>query len=343
MPLPRELNLTLRQRERLERLWRRFAREPLPPDLPGIISEQFGVDLGGQYGARSLANPFMVASGDLTVCSDQVEKAFEAGWGGVVLKTAAVEDASGRCDLGHLRRSARPPISRYAPGDSLRARPVLRWDGRLFPGAIAEYAQVVREAANLADDFGAAVAASLAGPMPTGEDDPCLDAWRHTAALLRACGINAIEITFEPLEKTGGALPPDGMRHVLAAMGGAEVVARPPGGALSGLTCAAGVTAHGPDVAVASAAGFAVSTVGGVYTGLRALEHILAGALSVQVYSFLAGKVLRPVKRSLSKHEQVLYKLMLDPADGLVAGMLHLLNSAGVSSVREAAGRQETQ
>ncbi len=343
MPLPRELKLTLRQRERLERLWRRFAREPLPPDLPGLISEQFGLDLRGRYGARSLANPFMVASGDLTVCSNQVEKAFEAGWGGVVLKTAAVEDASGRCDLDHLRRSARPPISRYAPGDSLRARPMLRWDGRLFPDAISEYAQVVCEAVSLADEFGAFAAASLAGPMPAGEDDACLDAWRHTAAVLRVSGIDAIEITFEPLKKTGEAPAPEGVRHVLAAMGGAEVVVRPPGGPLSGLDGAAGITAHGPEVARASAAGFPVSAVGGIYTGLQALEHILAGALSVQVYSFLVGKVLRPVKRSLSKHEQVLYKLMLDPADGLVAGMLHLLNSVGVSSVMEATGRQETQ
>lgn len=334
---PADLQVTLRQRERLERLHRRYGRDPLPLDLPEIIHEQLGVNLAGRYGTHALRHPFVVASGDLTASAERVLRAAEAGWAAIVLKTAAVEDEQGDCDLGRLRRPPRPPISRYAEDDAGRERPMLVWDGRLFPGDIQQYAAMAGEAVASAQGSGALIAASLTGGMPVDPDDPCLRAWRHTGAQIRAAGITTAEVTMEPLKAAAREVAPDAPGAVIEALGGLEIVLRPGEAGLGLDTLAAGVVAVSRITARDRQPGVTPSAVGGVYTGLRALDYILQGAGSVQVYSFIAGKVRTWAKRSFNKFEQVLYRLLLDPADGLVLGMLHLKNSAGVASVLDAA------
>jgi hypothetical protein len=287
---PRDLDLTLRQKERLERLWKRYNRDPLPTDLRPVIKEMFELDITADHGPLELPNPFIVASGEMSQDIGQITKAAEAGWGAVVLRTLAAEDANGNCSLAHLRAKPNAPgtPSHYAPGDKHKERPIVKWYGKVDPRPLSEYLEFAKAAVDIAAPM------VVIGSIAAGSDDE----WLHTSSLLRSTGIVFLE-----------NLPTADSPWNLDQMGDKEkesVIPKLPSG--------------------------------GIYTGFDALNYIVSGASAVQVYSFLAGKVKTPPKRSFNKFEQVLYTLILEPTEGLIAGLLHLKNTQGIDSVREAVG-----
>lgn len=67
-----------------------------------------------------------------------------------------------------------------------------------------------------------------------------------------------------------------------------------------------------------------ISATGGVYCGRQVYEYLQAGADNIQLVSYIMGKVKKPFARKRgNKFEQVFHKIILDPADGLVASMLN--------------------
>lgn len=350
--IPRRLTLTLRQQERLERLHRRYQREPLPQDLPVIVQERLDIALSSRYGHLTLANPFLVAPGPASDDVRKVEKAAECGWGGIVLPTVAAEEGDGRCNLAGLRVEVerQGPSSAYRRDDARRARPALTWNGKLDHRTLDEFAVFVRGASEAL----AECRTCLIGSFEAGAD--CAGESHHTAAVLSASGAEAVEMLLRAsptasqmecanaAEGVGFRLAP-GLRGSDGRLSASLIPKFAASSVITidlrtGLRLAESPFA-GEHFAVVESlwrAGGCVSAAGGVYSGREALEHILNGAASVQVCSFLAGKVRAPLKRSLNKYEQVLHALLLDPADGLVAALLHLKNVHGIRSVAEAVG-----
>lgn len=373
---PRDLELTLRQKERLERLWKRYAREALPSELPSIIADRLEVDLGARFGPLDLPNPFIVAAGEMSQDLSQIEKAAQAGWGAVVLRSVAAEDASGACPLQAER--AKPDASgaptEYESSDRRRVRPVVRWHGRLDARSLEEYAAFAAASVQMLGSSRTQLIGSFTGPMPR-PGEPLDPAWGHTSQRLARTGLRVLEIPFPG--DFGSTSAEEAAGLALAFVQSAEGLLRESEAALwckahtssmilAACACATASVAVRPegltvanravfrqlvprsetraaiasDLATASCLGLSerFSASGGVYTGLHALDYILSGASTVQVYSFIAGKVSEPPKRSFNKFEQVFYKLLLDPSDGLVAGLLHLKNTRGIDSVRQAVG-----
>lgn len=75
-----------------------------------------------------------------------------------------------------------------------------------------------------------------------------------------------------------------------------------------------------------------IAATGGIYTGRHVFEYLRQGASSVQLLSFVMGKVYRSFICRGSKYRQVMHELIFEPEKGLAAAMLE----AGVNSVREA-------
>lgn len=346
-------DLTIRQRERLERLHRRFGREPLPPDLPGILKEQLGIDLTSRLGALELGHPFMVAPGEWTGELERVVAAAEAGWAAVVLRTAAAWGPDGGASLSHLR--ARPgPGARnlYHPSDVRRERPALVWDRRLDSRGPEEYLEFVRAASSSAGGQ-TAIVASLASAPDRAEEELA-----HAGRQLLAAGADALEALWSPGDEGWtGRLPGEdrrwSLRVICADVQTLQETER--GRAQEAFQAAPALTldfgtpaAGGPrSFRPGDLAGFlqewnlegrAVAAAGGVYSGRDALAYILAGASVVQVYSYIGGRVRPVLKQSRNKFEQVLYHLLLDPRDGLAAGMAALKNRFGISRLADAVG-----
>ncbi len=368
--------MTLRQKERLERLWKRYAREALPLDLPEIVAERLDVDLVTSFGPLKLRNPFVVGAGEMTQEISQIEKAAQAGWGAVILRTVAAEDSSGMSSLedqrAKLETSGTP--STYEPSDKRRNRPVVRWHGRLDARRLDEYIAFVRSCAEAVRASQTQVIGSFLGQIPR-EGETLREEWTHTATQLHEAGSDVLEIPLPAdfdttsaeeaaarasaflsaigslIDESKAALWPKLQTSSMVLMACASAIksaSRVPAGLTVAHRSAMRVDTLRKQsrATVVSDIGLLrkalpemqLSASGGVYTGLHALDYILSGASTVQIYSLVAGRVSEPPKRSFNKFEQVLYKLLLDPSDGLVAGLLHLKNTRGISGVRQAVG-----
>lgn len=89
-----------------------------------------------------------------------------------------------------------------------------------------------------------------------------------------------------------------------------------------------------------------IVATGGVYTGRDALQYLLLGADCVELLSFIMQAdllkkddttgVLNPYGKDVKRFNEfdaVLYKLLLHPEDGLIAGLLHIQGTYRVSRV----------
>lgn len=76
-----------------------------------------------------------------------------------------------------------------------------------------------------------------------------------------------------------------------------------------------------------------ISATGGIYTGKDIMDYIKAGAESTQLISYIMGQVKAPFVKQGNKLEKVLFKLIFNPEDGLIAEMLKIKNSSGLSSM----------
>lgn len=74
---------------------------------------------------------------------------------------------------------------------------------------------------------------------------------------------------------------------------------------------------------------------GGVYSGKDVLDYLKLGVPCVEILSYIMGKWSKPVETRKDKFELVLYEILLNPVNGLVAGMLDLKNREGISGIRE--------
>lgn len=77
---------------------------------------------------------------------------------------------------------------------------------------------------------------------------------------------------------------------------------------------------------------------GGIYTGVELLAYILAGASCGQVMSILMGRFATPLPRRGDRFAAVNWRILLDPAHGLVAALLDGANRGRPSSVRGLVG-----
>lgn len=80
-----------------------------------------------------------------------------------------------------------------------------------------------------------------------------------------------------------------------------------------------------------------ISATGGIYTGIEALDYIAAGAENVQLLSMIMGRVEGYLGPG-NKFQQVFYKLMLDPNDGLIAGMLAIKEKYNIDRIIDLVG-----
>ncbi len=348
-------DLTIRQRERLERLHRRYLWEPLPEDLPGILEEQLGVGLASRYAGLVLRHPLMVAPGHWTGVPERVEAAAEAGWAVVVLRTAAAWGKDGSASLAALRASGKGagPRSLYSPADVRRERPALLWDRRLDSRGPQDYLGLVRLACAAVKGSGTAVVASLASsPERAAAELP--GAGREVID----AGASALEVLWSPAEaawteQLRGLEGPWSLRVVCADVSGLEgrllEEAEKDLRAAPFLSLDFGTPAKGAPrpfrpgdlagfLSSRGLAGGSVAAAGGVYSGRDALAYITQGAVAVQVCSFIAGKVATVLKPGRNKFEQVLFRLLLDPRDGLAAGLTALKNRCGIRGVADAVG-----
>ncbi|MCM8767492.1 MAG: hypothetical protein NC921_01750 [Candidatus Omnitrophica bacterium] len=68
---------------------------------------------------------------------------------------------------------------------------------------------------------------------------------------------------------------------------------------------------------------FSISGTGGIYTGKHICQYLESGADSVQILSYILGKVKKPfIKQKGDKFEKVLYELFFNPNDGYLTNFI---------------------
>lgn len=174
--------LTVRQKERLERLWKRYNRYPLFPDAIHDAEDNMNLSLATEISGVALRHPFVVAAWAVSPTVEAIEKAHQGVWAAVILPTAAAEDASGGCLLAGKRAAPRPFTSRYDKKDTHREYPRVERPASLYPSDIAGYAALAATVVGV----GIPVFASLA----FGNNAEL----KHSASVLKASGVQGIEL-----------------------------------------------------------------------------------------------------------------------------------------------------
>ncbi|HIE43325.1 MAG TPA: hypothetical protein EYP78_00830 [Candidatus Omnitrophica bacterium] len=84
-----------------------FSIHPIPKNFSEIVKEELGIDLKGRYGPYTLKNSLIVAPGQLTTNTSQVERIQKAGHAGCVLKSVVGENEKGHCSMVFQRKKPR--------------------------------------------------------------------------------------------------------------------------------------------------------------------------------------------------------------------------------------------
>jgi hypothetical protein len=347
----------------LSRDFERFKRE-LPRDFPAHVREVYGIDLSARYLGETLPHPIGKGSGQLSLNEGQVEADAEAGLAFAVLKTVIAQDAAGAQSMGawaiHETKMKVEPrgagwtvtwkgrgwdrsfdeylaLVRFA-GDLTRSGQLVVVPSVKYhlprldePFKDAEYAFTTRALATawgeplllLEKDF----SPTLAGDALAGEQAQILRWLREVPARIRAqaavrLAMKIMNARFDDdfqIEMVRAASGADALvvfnrlfdTKQGVAYGGPELRERNLR-VLGGLT--PGASPGIPEL----------SGTGAISSGRDILEYARRGCESVQLHTFFQLPLEEYAATDGSRTQRALHRLVFDPVDGLIAGMLDL-------------------
>lgn len=165
--LPERPSLSDDFRRRLEADAARFAEERLPPDLEAYLLDTYGVQVGGEYAGLPIKNPWGIASGQLSMKTNQVESSCVAGLGFVVLKTVIAEDASGGRSMGAWAiKESRMVVERILGARTREEGWTITWKGRGWWHSFDDYLDLVARGTAIGLLHGALVVPSVKYHLP---------------------------------------------------------------------------------------------------------------------------------------------------------------------------------
>jgi dihydroorotate dehydrogenase len=174
-----------------------YLENPLPINIQEIIKENIGIDLTTHYADFSLKNPILVAPGQLTVNSSQIQKIYKAGYSGCVLKSVVGESENSQCSMTGLRKKEDFIKTFYEKEDKEGEYPIIHWNGRLDTRNLNEYMQFIKEVNNLnLSNF--AIIGSFVCHLPKYEEDFNEKEWLYTLKKFDDAGYKILEIDFCP-------------------------------------------------------------------------------------------------------------------------------------------------
>jgi len=182
---------------KLSELSEAYAAGSLTDGLTAAVLSELGLDLRASYGGRVLKNPFIVAPGQLTVNTGQVEKIRDAGFAGCVLKSFVGEDGSGVCSMAFQRAKSTFIRTVYDADDPEGVMPIIHWDGRMDTRPLAGYLPFAKRCLEMSGpDFlvVASVLCHLPGPGELFKEEE----WAHTLGAFYSLGFRLFEIDFCP-------------------------------------------------------------------------------------------------------------------------------------------------
>ena len=171
-----------------------------PPYLEKEIKETLGIDLKTQYGSFSLKNPILVAPGQLSIHPFQIERIYQAGYGGCVLKSVVGEDKNGNCSMLSQRRKPTIIKTFYETNDKNGRFPIIHWNGRCDPRTLKEhliFAKAIKK--KRFNNF--LLIGSFLCHLPIRENSFKIEEWAYTCSQLYQSGYSIAEIDFCPYLK----------------------------------------------------------------------------------------------------------------------------------------------
>lgn len=183
IPLPEEPSVPRALRTRLERVAAATASHP-PRDLHHILRTDLGVDVATRFAGLEIPHPFGKGSGQLSCTAAQVLDDASAGLAFVVLKTVIAEDASGARTMGAWATShTKMQVERRA-GRTGRLGWTVTWQGRGWPGSLAQYAAFLGQALETGRERGMPVVPSVKFHLPISGEPWRAEEYRHTTGAL---------------------------------------------------------------------------------------------------------------------------------------------------------------
>lgn len=154
---------------------------------------------------KKLAKLILVAPGQLTTNTTQIEKIKKTGYGGCVLKSVIGEDENGNCSMLNHRKKATYIKTVYDPDDKNGNCPIIHWDGRGDTRNLSEYSKFAEESIKYqGENF--LIIASILCHLPSPDEDIKKEEWIHTTKILYETGYRIFEIDFCPALKTENIL-----------------------------------------------------------------------------------------------------------------------------------------
>lgn len=189
------------KRKQLQELHEKYSKEHIPSNINEIVEETIGIRLASNYVDIPLANPLLIASGQLTLNLDQIKSARKSGFAGCVLKSVVGEAITGLCSMSMQRKMPTSIKSYYESEDAHREFPIIHWNGRCDARSLDEYMDFARGAKKKTNDARFVPIASILCHLPLPGDPLKADEWVHTTKRLFDAGYNHIEIDFCPFLK----------------------------------------------------------------------------------------------------------------------------------------------
>lgn len=186
-------------RHDLARIYEHYKHKPIPSCLFQELVDEFELSSWHvSYLDLPLENPLIVAPGQLTVHSAQIESIREAGFAACVLKSVVGESKNGNCSMVNQRKRATYIRTFYEATDVNGERPIIHWDGRCDTRGLSEYLDFARDVLVFHDPGNFIVIASFLCHLPFPGEDFLEEEWVHTTKMHYEAGFRHIEIDFCP-------------------------------------------------------------------------------------------------------------------------------------------------
>jgi len=165
--------------------------------------EEYGIDLSARYTDLKLRTPIVLAPGQLSRFTSQIERAARAGYGAIVLKSVVGEDRDGNASVKFLRR--KPTFMRWYIDKRLDPEgrnPTIHWNGGFDTRNLKEHLRFAKEAYEFGRRVEIPIIASiLCHLVSSSEEEFKVEEWEYTTKMLCEIGYRHFEVDFTPFLK----------------------------------------------------------------------------------------------------------------------------------------------
>lgn len=166
-----EINISIRDLDRILKDYCRFAEEGMPDNVEEYILKEYKIDISSTYGQLKIKNPFGIASGQLSTNLSQINSSIEQGIGFIVLKTVIAQDESGNSSMDAWKINEPKMLVEEILSEKGEKGYTITWKGRGWHKSFEDYLEFMNQSITEGLRKGVAVIPSCKFNLPSNKEE----------------------------------------------------------------------------------------------------------------------------------------------------------------------------